>query len=218
MGWQLDLMILEVFSTCNDSMVLWLVGPGESHQLPERQWGLGVSRSETYVSVCVCVSKGDTMGGGCWGTKAVPASLGWLWGMSETIRASNCRGAADSGAHMSGCQQQERLGCSGQLWGRLCVCAQLLKASTSYICVDISSLMDLHPAPPEKGAADAACVHLSVSVRVDLSGQPCICTRGVCVCSVCMFLLETLLVGPRGMELQQPHLYRAASSGPTSLA
>lgn len=36
------------------SVFLFLrVRPGESHQLPERQWGLRVSRSETHMYVCV---------------------------------------------------------------------------------------------------------------------------------------------------------------------
>ena len=106
---------------------------------------------------------------GCWGTRAVPANLGWLWGMSETVCASNCRGAAASGAHISSCQQLGRLGCSGQLWGRLHIWAQLLEVSTSYIPVDISSLMDLHPALPERGA-----------------GWGRWCCLSSCECSVCL--------------------------------
>jgi len=41
LGWRLDLMIIEVFSNLNDSVILWWRGTGWTHRDAEGQRGMG---------------------------------------------------------------------------------------------------------------------------------------------------------------------------------
>lgn len=117
------------------------------------------------------------------------------WGFCISDRSE----VAASGAHMARCQQLARLGSGGQTLDRVSVWAWLLKGSTLYTCLYFP-LMDLHPDQPER----VRPLVLSVFVWVL---HIYVVYVHLCVVPAANRCSALLLLGPGGIELQEPHFW-----------